>query len=204
MNVSDTIKNLLKDVGIPLTSDVGWDCHGTFVLLHETLERIAEKKKISFDPPELLHKETSPVNVAMVVVGRMIIQTHLGDIERTEWSIGECNESNLKVKNYPFAMAEKRAKDRVILKLCGISGEAYSSEEADDFSPMAELLKHNECAEQNIDVLHNIKECIANDENDHAIAAFRDLTEADQKTLWRAHTKGGMLTHNERKILKGI
>ena len=200
MNVSDTIKNLLKDVGIPLTSDVGWDCHGTFVLLHETLERIAEKKKISFDPPELIHKETSPVNVAMVVVGRMTV----GDIERTEWSIGECNESNLKVKNYPFAMAEKRAKDRVILKLCGISGEAYSSEEADDFSPMAELLKHNECLEKNLDVVLNVKELIANDEHENAITAFEDLSEADQKTLWRAHTKGGMLKFNDKKILKGI
>ena len=200
MNVSDTIKNLLKEVDIPLSSDVGWDCHGTFVLLHETLERIAEKKKISFDPPELLHKETSPVNVAMVVVGRMTV----GDIERTEWSIGECNESNLKVKNYPFAMAEKRAKDRVILKLCGISGEAYSSEEADDFSPMAELLKHNECLEKNLDVVLNVKELIANDEHENAITAFEDLSEADQKTLWRAHTKGGMLKFNDKKILKGI
>ena len=200
MNVSDTIKNLLKEVDIPLSSDVGWDCHGTFVLLHETLERIAEKKKISFDPPELIHKETSPVNVAMVVVGRMPV----GDSERTAWSIGECNESNLKVKNYPFAMSEKRAKDRVILKLCGISGEAYSSEEADDFSPMAELLKHNKCAAENIDVLHNVKELIANDEHDNAIEAFRDLSETNQMTLWRAYSKGGMLTHNERKILKGI
>jgi hypothetical protein len=30
-------------------------------------------------------------------------------------------------------MAEKRAKDRVILKLIGLSGDAYSEEEADDF-----------------------------------------------------------------------
>ena len=200
MNVSDNIKNLLKEVNIPLSGDVGWDCYGTFVLFHQTLERIAEIKKISFDPPELLHRDTDPVNIAMIVVGRMTV----GDSERTEWSIGECNESNLKVKNYPFAMAEKRAKDRVVLKLCGISGEAYSSEEADKFSPMAELLKHNECAEQNIDVLHNVKELIANDEHDNAIAAFRDLNEDDQKTLWRAHNKGGMLTYSERKILKGI
>lgn len=200
MNVSDNIKNLLKEVDIPLSSDVGWDCHGTFVLFHQTLERIAEKKKISFDPPELLHRDTNPVNIAMIVVGRMTV----GDIERTEWSIGECNESNLKVKNYPFAMSEKRAKDRVILKLCGISGEAYSSEEADDFSPMAELLEHNECLEKNLDVVQNVKELIANDEHDNAITAFRDLNETDQKTLWRAHTKGGMLTYTERKILKGI
>jgi hypothetical protein len=33
---------------------------------------------------------------------------------------------------YPYAMAEKRAKDRVILKLAGLYG-SHSEEEADDF-----------------------------------------------------------------------
>lgn len=64
---------------------------------------------------------------------------------KTEWSIGEAliskeNEvgGNYKVKGkmaaYPYAMAEKRAKDRVILKLADLHGDAYSSEEADDFN----------------------------------------------------------------------
>ena len=52
--------------------------------------------------------------------------------QRTEWSIGEATPYNNK-NGYPFAMAEKRAKDRVILKLVGIAGDVYSSEEADDF-----------------------------------------------------------------------
>ena len=34
---------------------------------------------------------------------------------------------------YPIAMAEKRAKDRVILKLLAAHGDLYSEEEADDF-----------------------------------------------------------------------
>ena len=174
-----------------------WDCHGTMVSYHKALERIATKAGIHFpiEKMQIIEADAKSKIATMIVVGVMN--------DQEEWSVGEASPSNNK-NSYPWAMAEKRAKDRVILKLCGISGEAYSSEEADDFSPMAELLKHNECAAENIDILHNVKELIANDEHDNAIAAFRDLNEADQKTLWRAHTKGGMLTHNERKILKGI
>ena len=50
----------------------------------------------------------------------------------SEWSIGEASPKNNK-NAYPWAMAEKRAKDRVILKLLGFAGEVYSEEEADDF-----------------------------------------------------------------------
>ena len=46
------------------------------------------------------------------------------------WSIGEATPANNK-NEYPWAMAEKRAKDRVILKLIGASGFVYSEEEAD-------------------------------------------------------------------------
>ena len=59
-----------------------------------------------------------------MVVGRMG--------ERSEWSIGEAASYNNK-NSYPFAMAEKRAKDRVILKLVGLHGDVYSEDEADAF-----------------------------------------------------------------------
>ena len=52
--------------------------------------------------------------------------------DASAWSFGEAMPSNNK-NAYPFAMAEKRAKDRVILKLIGLSGDAYSEDEADDF-----------------------------------------------------------------------
>jgi hypothetical protein len=42
-----------------------------------------------------------------------------------------------KMAAYPFAMAEKRAKDRVILKLIALHGLVYSEEEADDFKASA-------------------------------------------------------------------
>ena len=62
----------------------------------------------------------------------MVVFGHLGEI--SEWSIGEASPTNNK-NAYPFAMAEKRAKDRVILKLIGLHGMVYSEIEADDFRP---------------------------------------------------------------------
>ena len=46
--------------------------------------------------------------------------------------MGEASPKNNK-NAYPWAMAEKRAKDRVILKLIGLHGLVYSEQEADEF-----------------------------------------------------------------------
>lgn len=101
-----------------------WDCHGTWVVLHKALERVAVKAKISFDPPAVLQVDAEQKIVAICVTGTMD--------GRSEWSIGEAAPYNNK-NAYPFAMAEKRAKDRVILKLVGLHGLLYSEDEADDF-----------------------------------------------------------------------
>ena len=56
--------------------------------------------------------------------------------DKEEWTIGEAMPINIDRGNnkqqYPFAMAEKRAKDRVILKLLGLHGHVYSQEEFGD------------------------------------------------------------------------
>ena len=59
-----------------------------------------------------------------------MVMGHMGD--KSEWSIGEASPSNNK-NSYPYAMAEKRAKDRVILKLVGLHGDVYAEDEADSF-----------------------------------------------------------------------
>ncbi len=83
---------------------------------------MAEKLNITFDEPEFAY--ASPDHVIMRVTG------HLGD--QSAWSVGEASKTTSQNKYYA-AMAEKRAKDRVILKLIGASGDAYSEEESDDF-----------------------------------------------------------------------
>jgi len=101
-----------------------WDCHGTPVVLHKACEKIAAEYGIVFDVPTMYAHDIKAKEVAMCVVG------HMGD--KTEWATGEVAPYNNK-NNYPFAMAEKRAKDRVTLKLVGLHGDVYSEEEADDF-----------------------------------------------------------------------
>jgi translation initiation factor IF-2 len=66
----------------------------------------------------------------------ILVTGRIGD--RVEWSIGEALVGvNYRVSGkqaaYVYAMAEKRAKDRVILKLIELHGLVYSEEEADEF-----------------------------------------------------------------------
>ena len=101
-----------------------WDCHGVWVVYHKAIERIAARAGISFDMPEIVEARSAEKIAVIVARGFM------GD--RSEWSFGEAAPNNNK-NAYPYAMAEKRAKDRVVLKLVGLHGLAYSEEESDDF-----------------------------------------------------------------------
>ena len=105
--------------------DACWDCHGTWVVYHRVLEAIAAKAGISFDNPYPMEAKGVEKCVAICVTG------NLGD--KSEWSIGEAAPANNK-NAYPYAMAEKRGKDRVILKLIGLHGLVFSEEEADAFA----------------------------------------------------------------------
>ena len=101
-----------------------WNCHGTPVIYHWACERIGAKMGVKFDAPTLIDQNTGQKVITILVTG------HYG--ERSEWAFGEVTPNNCK-NAYPWAMAEKRAKDRVILKLANLSGEVYSEEESDDF-----------------------------------------------------------------------
>ena len=119
-------KNLLKYLKeINMTEEEAtWKVHGTTVLLHKACEKMASLYNIVFDVPTMYAHDIKAKEVAMCVVG------HMGD--KTAWATGEVAPYNNK-NNYPFAMAEKRAKDRVILKLLDLTGDVYSEEEADEF-----------------------------------------------------------------------
>jgi hypothetical protein len=119
--------------------DALWDCHGTWVAYHKAIERIAAKAGIVFDMPQIIEANTAAKTATIAVRGTMG--------ERAEWSFGEASPSNNK-NAYPFAMAEKRAKDRVVIKLVGLSG-IYSEEEADDFKPKGAAPRVDDGMERN-------------------------------------------------------
>jgi len=101
--------------------------NGQWVCKHAALEIVATKAGIVFDMPVIIETDAANLVVSLVVKGTM------GD--RSEWSTGETNKTNYKIVGkmsaYPWAMAEKRAKDRVVLKLAGIHGLVYSEDEGD-------------------------------------------------------------------------
>jgi hypothetical protein len=121
--VPEKVGEELRKLGLT-PEEAGWDCHGTYVLLHKALEKVAASKGIKFDEPKIINADISAKEVVVLVTG------HMDD--KSEWSFGEAAPYNSK-NSYPFAMAEKRAKDRVILKLVGLHGDVYSEEEADEF-----------------------------------------------------------------------
>lgn len=96
-----------------------------WIAYHKFLERVAIKAGIIFDKPEIFNLETN--EIALFVNGKK------GEL--SAWAIGEASVLNLSPisKAYRWAMAEKRAKDRVVLKLLGIAGDVYSEEESDEF-----------------------------------------------------------------------
>lgn len=97
---------------------------GTWIAKHSALEIVAVKANIVWHPPVIVEADGAAGVAAMIVTATK------GD--RLEWATGEATPKNNK-NAYPWAMAEKRGKDRVVLKLEGIAGLVYSEDEADDF-----------------------------------------------------------------------
>lgn len=120
-NIPKKVIDLIKELELTREETL-WDCHGTWVMYHKALEKIAAHKGVTFDEPKVIHSDVALKSVVMLVTGRMD--------QRTEWSFGEATPANNK-NAYPFAMSEKRAKDRVILKLVGLHGDVYSDTEID-------------------------------------------------------------------------
>jgi len=130
----DKIYDVFDKHSVEIDRDSIWEVQGTPVIKHKDVERLGAKIGINWSKPEILRAERDEaVILCMGEAGG-----------KNEWSIGEALISlegktggNYKIKGkmaaYPYAMAEKRAKDRVILKLADLHGDAYSSEEADDF-----------------------------------------------------------------------
>ena len=124
-----------------------------WIALHKFLERVAQRAEIFFDEPKVMNCTEN--EVALYVRGVMKSDE--------AWSIGEASPKNCK-NDYRWAMAEKRAKDRVILKLLGIAGDMYSEEEADELKEKTPAQKAQETKSKNKadkeDILQKYDNCI--------------------------------------------
>lgn len=124
------IRDLFKRHDVPLSREDVWDVRGNPVIKHRAMEALAMKVGIIWDKPVIIRAERDE---AVVLVSGCLEE---GGGQRSgvmEWSIGEAAigqsyQVSGKQAAFPYAMAEKRGKDRVILKLAGLTG-VYSEEE---------------------------------------------------------------------------
>lgn len=176
-----------KTTSLPLRNDEVWSVQGTPVVKHKALERLAVAMNIKFRSPQILRAERD--EAVILVCGEM------GDA--TEWSIGEaCVNVNYrvspKVAAYVYAMAEKRGKDRVILKLAGLHG-VYSEEEADEFRTQDPVMDASSIAAEKY--MQLAKALIA-----------RTKSAADLRKWWddEKKTRGDILDSSQIMELKGL
>lgn len=110
--------------------DEVWPVPGgkAYAVKHSALERIAAQTGIQFGVPNIVEGSSEAKTVVLLGTAK------LGD--RQEWSFGEASPVNNR-NAYCWAMAEKRLKDRLTLKLISVHGMVYSEEEADDFKQQA-------------------------------------------------------------------
>jgi hypothetical protein len=109
-----------------IESDEIWEVRpGAWAVKHSAIERVVAERGIKFERPAIIEVNTAEKIMVICVFGTM------GD--RTEWSFGEASPANCKIA-YPASIAEKRAKDRVAIKLLNATGAAiFSEDESDDF-----------------------------------------------------------------------
>jgi|DEB0MinimDraft_10_1074344.scaffolds.fasta_scaffold03268_10 hypothetical protein len=128
MKIDPIVKNILTELKFKET-DCLWEKHGATCMKHRYIEIAGKHKGVSIDALEEVEKNSE--------VGVVVIKCHasLGKVKVITY--GEASPKNNK-NNYPYAMAEKRAIDRAILKLIGLHGFVYSEDEVD--SPIDDVL----------------------------------------------------------------
>ena len=91
-------------------------------MLHKYCELVGAKAGVVID--DILEVETNSAQ------GIAVVKCYAHNDKMKVITYGEASPKNSKVA-YPYAMAEKRAVDRAILKLVGLHGFVYSEDEFD-------------------------------------------------------------------------
>jgi hypothetical protein len=134
------VDDVLKKYGFPRNAQTTWQVQGNAVIYHAVLEQIARDLEIMWDRPVILRAEEDEcvILVSGVMDGKV------------EWTIGEAKVGvNYRVSGkqaaYVYAMAEKRAKDRLIYKFLGLQeyfdDSAAAENPAENKKPVEQLTR---------------------------------------------------------------
>lgn len=125
--LDDRVKKILKELDFD-PEECLWDCHGTWVMYHRFIEIAGAKNKIRYILDEIETNSDKGIVCIKCSAGNKTLED--GSFVPEVVTYGEASPKNNK-NAYPYAMAEKRAVDRAILKLLGLHGFIYSEDEID-------------------------------------------------------------------------
>ena len=157
-----------------MTGDV-WCIGNNFILKHDALTKIAKNEGVVFHKPEvhIIYNDKHIFGVEMY-----------GEAELDGykiWTTADSTTQNTMAKYY-FNMAEKRLRDRQVLKLLDLYEYGlYSDVEADDFKKQASTTtKATDYMKNNIRQIIGAK---GEYKKDKAESIFRDISKEDAKKI---------------------
>ena len=122
MKIDPIVKEILEELKFD-PSECLWEKHGATCMKHRYIEIAGQEKGVVIESLDEVEKNSAEGVVAIkctASLGKAKVITY-----------GEATPKNNK-NGYPYAMAEKRAVDRAILKLIGIHGFVYSDDEVNE------------------------------------------------------------------------
>ena len=136
IEVPKKIREVLERYGLDARESCWYSSQAKqWILRHQAAETIGDRAGVVMRRPKVLKCRLGPTggckDSVVALYGEALIET-APDKFRDAWATGEASPANNR-NQYPLAMAEKRLKDRLILKLVfsGMDGALHSDAEAD-------------------------------------------------------------------------
>ena len=152
MSINSKIKQLADKYN--LEKDDFWQLPNNpkvWIIKHDAVERIAKQEGVIFENPTIV--EHSREHCVLLGTAVMFTEYDDPDSKIEEWTFGEADKKTNCHNNYIFAMAEKRLKDRLTLKIVGAYEYGiYSDTEADSFKQTyaEKILNQPNCTEKQL------------------------------------------------------
>ena len=131
--VDPIVKNILNELKFN-PDDCLWNKHNAVCMKHKYIEIAGQNKGVIIESLEEIEKNSKEGVVAIKCTASLK--------DNRVITYGEATPKN-NTNAYPYAMAEKRAIDRAVLKLIGIHGFVYSEDEIDEADKSFENLPIN-------------------------------------------------------------